>query len=283
MTCPVCSMVNPEGTRTCMRCGTALAPEGTSGYGSSEAPSGQVPAQPYTGQDSGQQPAYGQQPYGQQGQPGQPSYGQPGYESGQQPAQPPYGQPTQQFGQPQYGQPGYGQPPYGQPGYESGQQPAQPPYGGYGQQPPYGQQGYSDPYGQPQATQQFPQYGAQQPYGQQQGPYGQPGWTPPPAKKGGKGPLFALLGVVVAVVLIGGVILALTVFSRKVFNADALNRDIASQYKDKFGETVEVTCPTGRRVTKGETFTCEMKDRSERIEVKITSVDGDYTWKPTGG
>lgn len=103
----------------------------------------------YQGQDPNQQ---GQNPN---------QYG--GYNPVPQPTDPysgqQYVQPEQQ-GQ-QGGYSGYGQPGYGQQGY--GQQPPQQGYGqqGYGQQPPqpgYGQQG----------GYQAPNYGQQQPYGQQQ-------------------------------------------------------------------------------------------------------------------
>ena len=315
MTCPVCSMVNPEGTRTCMRCGTALTPQQDTGSPSS--PYGQPPyqqqyQQPQQPAAPPAQPGYGEQQYGEQ------QYGQQQY-------------PTQQYGQPGYGQPGYGQQPgydpgqtqqypgYGQPGYESGQQPAQSgwsseqqptqQYGqqGYGQQagydsgqtqqyPGYGQQQpYSDPYGQ---TQQYSgysqqQYGQQQ-YGQQyptQQQYGQPGheqlgppgWAAPAPKKRNRTAMVAIIGVIAAVILVGGAVLAFTFLGKKTFNADALNRDIASQFHDKFGQTIQVTCPTGQQVKKGATFTCDGKvtgGESGKIEVTVTSADGDYTWKP---
>jgi hypothetical protein len=86
---------------------------------------------------------------------------------------------------------------------------------------------------------------------------------------------------VLAVILIaGGAILALTTFSKKVFDADAMNRDVAAQYKDKYGEKVDVTCPTNQAVKRNATFTCSIKDRTEKIEIKVTSDGGDYTWKP---
>jgi hypothetical protein len=340
MTCPVCSMVNPEGTRTCMRCGTALAPEAPT-FGAPGSVSGTTPAQPpaYTGQDSGgQPPAYGQQPpqpqYGQPqpqygapaGVPDQPAYGQqpPSYGA---PAQPGYGAPSSPYGQPadptsgqtpQASPPPYGtQPQYGQqPGYDSAQT-AQPGYGSgqtaqpygqpeYGQQPAgygqtqqfpgydsgqtqqFGQQpGYADPYAPQGGTQAFPQYGQQQPagYGQQPGygapagypQPGQPGWQQPQQKS--KAGLFAVVGVLVAVVVIGGVILALTVFSKKVFDADAMNRDIATQYKEKFGDTVTVSCPTDQAVKKNASFDCSVSGKSQKIQVQVTSDSGDYTWK----
>jgi hypothetical protein len=81
------------------------------------------------------------------------------------------------------------------------------------------------------------------------------------------------------IIVAGGVILTLTVFSKKVFDANAMNRDISSQYKDKFGDTVEVTCPTNQQVKVGATFSCTIKDKSQKIEVKVTSDSGNYTWK----
>src|SRR5437016_3553880 len=73
MTCPVCSMVNPEGTRTCMRCGTALTPEAPS-YQQYQQPA--APAQPPA---PPAQPGYGQQPQYGEPQYGEPQYGQPQY------------------------------------------------------------------------------------------------------------------------------------------------------------------------------------------------------------
>ena len=61
-----------------------------------------------------------------------------------------------------------------------------------------------------------------------------------------------------------------------------MNRDIASQYKDKFGDTVEVSCPSGQQVKAGATFDCSIKDKSQKIQIKVTSDSGDYTWKTTG-
>src|SRR5207253_2555955 len=120
MTCPVCSMVNPEGSRSCMRCGTALA-EAPGGFGQPQAPagptSGQQPAagpgQRFGGPPSGPQPAQPSfNPFEPTPPPAAPPFGGP---SSGQPAAPPYGQPS---GQP----PGAPQGPSGY-GYQSGQQP----------------------------------------------------------------------------------------------------------------------------------------------------------------
>lgn len=91
-----------------------------------------------------------------------------------------------------------------------------------------------------------------------------------------------MLGVVAVLLVLGGVF-GFLALRPKVFDADALNSTISSQYKDKFGDaTVAVTCPDGQKVSKGTTFTCDISGRSEKIQVTVASDDGDYTWKPTG-
>lgn len=134
-----------------------------------------------------------QQPYQQGGPQGYPNTGaNPAY---------PYGapqQPEQPYGSP-YGAPQQPDQPYGSP-YGAPQQPEQPygsPYGAP-QQP---QDPYGSPYGAPQQPYGAP-YGAQ-PYGAPQQPYGYPTPKPP---GGGNGKMFAIAGVVLAVlVLVGGI------------------------------------------------------------------------------
>jgi hypothetical protein len=159
-------------------------------------------------QGSGQQPSYSQQPsYGQppDGPPPneqQPPYGQPPNE-----AQPPYGQPPNeaqpQYGQGQYGQPQYGQPQYGQPQYGQGQY-GQPQYGqGQYGQPQYGQQPGYDPPPYGQVPPGFQQPGAFQPYAPGCG-------VSPPARKPWLRRFWPLLAGVVAVLVVLGVIGAVT-------------------------------------------------------------------------
>ncbi|MGJ6962372.1 DUF3352 domain-containing protein [Streptosporangium sp. G11] len=129
---------------------------------------------------------------------------------------------------PQGGQPGYSQPPGG---YQQGQpypQQGQPyqqqsPQQGYQQQQPYGQQNYGQQAGQP--------YGQQQP-GYQQQNYGQQGYAQqagnwqqgpdflsagppagPPARKGGKGWLLALIAALVVALVGGGGFFAVNLLS----------------------------------------------------------------------
>jgi hypothetical protein len=132
-----------------------------------------------------QPPPYGQPAYGEpdgQPAPGQPSYGQPSY------GQPSYGQPTS--GQPSYGQPSYGPPISGQPSA------GQPSYGppSYGQQPEYGQQ---------------PGFPGQQPG--MPAPYGAP-----PRKKSSALKIILIVVGVIAVLCIGGGVVAFFAAKDKV-------------------------------------------------------------------
>lgn len=104
--------------------------------------------------------------------------------------------------------PGYGyggQPgPYGQPQpYPPQQQPYPPQPNPYAQPQPQQPQPQPNPYAQPQP--QSPQPQPQQPYG-----YGYPPPPPPPAAKGRGRTVGIVIGVVVAVAVIGGGVLALT-------------------------------------------------------------------------
>lgn len=195
-------------------------------------------------QPPGQYPdPYGQQPGGYGNDPGygQPASGQPNY--GQ-----PYGQPPTS-GQP-YGQPPASGQPYGQPA--SGQPYGQPPASGqpYGQpQQPYGQppQGPGQPYGQ-------------QPYGQQPGYPAQGGGYGPPPKKGGKGWLFALLGVgLVLILCCGG---GFAVFKLGDFGGGAGD---PKEAVDTFLEAAKE-----QDVDKAKDVTCDAK----KDEIKATDISG---------
>ena len=271
MTCPVCAMVNPEGSRTCMRCGAAL--EAPGGYPSKQQPAG-GPQQPPT---TPAQPGYGGYPPGQQPTQ-QPGYG--GYPPGQQPTQQPgYGgyPPGQQPGYGGYG-PQYGGPQAGPGGYDSGQQAAQP----YGQQQHYNQNqqfpygtGYSspDPYGQQYS------YGDEHPTGQY-APQ-QPDWQTAGKTKSRIG-LWVTISAVALIVIVTVVLLTTGVLTKKVFDANALNRDIAAQYKDRFTQEVQVTCPPNQAVKAGTSFQCPIVGSSQKITVDVKDNNGTYVWRVSG-
>ena len=59
-----------------------------------------------------------------------------------------------------------------------------------------------------------------------------------------------------------------------MFNADALNQDIAAQYGDKFGSNpaLEPNCPPSQPVVVGTSFTCYGRlstGESQKVEVKV--------------
>jgi hypothetical protein len=175
-------------------------------------------------QPPGQYPdPYGQQPGGYGQQPG--GYGQQPGGYGQQPGG--YGNDPGYGGDPGYGQPASGQPPYGQPlGQPSSGQPS--PGQQYGQPPSSGQ-----PYGDPQ-----------QPYGQP--PYGQPGGYPaPPAKKGGKGWIIALVGVAAVLLLCcggGGLIYALGDLGGAGDPKEAVDTFLEASTEQDVDKAKDVTC-----------------------------------------
>ncbi|GAC70280.1 DUF4333 domain-containing protein [Gordonia soli] len=226
---------------------------------------GQQPAggpQSAPGPQSAAGPQYGQQPpqYGQQPQPG---YLQPGQ----------YGQPGQQPGQ--YGQPGqFGQQPgqYGQPGQYSATQQAP---GGFGQQP--GQ------YGQPGQ------------FGQQPGQFGQPGQQPGfggqyandqfaamsstgSSNKGLRTLFFAGGGLLI----VAAAIVVITAFwlpgwAPKNLSQDAAQDGVKSVLTDDYQatEVTNVSCPSGQRVKKGNSFSCSVTVGGQPQKVTVTFLDDE--------
>ncbi|OLT46749.1 hypothetical protein BJF85_15855 [Saccharomonospora sp. CUA-673] len=242
---------------------------------------------PYGGNDPQQ---WGQQP--PQGTPSgsfprQPGYGPPP----QQPGQPPQQQPPQQPG----GQPGYPQPGYGpSPGYPQQPPPGQPQPGQPGQQQPPqqpGQPGYTQPGMPPQGT--YPGTGTYtQPgtppggYPPGQGQFGPPpgmGAAPPqpPKKKSGKGLWFGLGGAAIVIAVLAVVLFWVPgLLVQKVFDAEAMNRDVERVLTENYGvEGIEsVSCPEDQPVTVDETFTCTVAVGGEEQQVTITvqSEDARY-------
>ncbi|CAL9524383.1 hypothetical protein SUDANB95_03872 [Actinosynnema sp. ALI-1.44] len=224
------------------------------------------PYGPSGGNDPQQQ--WGQQPYGGGGYPGTPSGGFPAQQPG-------YGQPDPSQQQPQWGQQPPQQQQYTQQ-YPGGYDPTQ-------QQP-------QNPYGQPDPSQQ--QWG-QQPgqfgqYGQQQNPYGQPGYGTPPAKKSS-----AVLWVIVAVVVLAvGAVLVLGFvtpgwFKKKIFDNTAVQNGIVQILKDdyKISDVESATCTGENPVEPNRSFTCKVKIGGKDKDVKITvkTADGEYeVGQPTG-
>jgi hypothetical protein len=199
------------------------------------------------------------------------------------PPMPTYGQPAPQYGQsPPYGQPpGYGQPPspqYGQtPPAQYGapqpyDQPAQPghPQPAYGQ-PGFGQPGFGQPgFGQPQPPYGTPQYGAPQ--------YPAPAGAPAEKSKVGlialvTGGLLLLIAVVVVLVMS---------LQSTVLDPTAVERDVAAQFQQREGVSIELDCGNDMEVTKGATYECTgTTGDGESVTLKIAITDektAAYTW-----
>ena len=203
-----------------------------------------------------QYPAPGQpaSPYATPGQPPAPGYPQ---QAAQQQVPVPPGMAAPAAQQAQYGQ--QSQPaPYGQPG-----QPAQ-----YGQPVQYGQPGQPG---------QYPQPGQAQPG---QAPYpGAPFGPPPGASKGSGTGLKVIVGVLGAIVLIGG-LLAFTAFVAPGWAPKKLSQqgaqDGVTQILTKNYQVTKVSnvsCPDGERVKKGESFECRVTVEGRQQKVTVTFVD----------
>jgi hypothetical protein len=221
---------------------------------------GQYPQQPYGQYPQGQTPR-SQNPQAQSPQGGQYPYPQGQYPQGQYPQ----GQYPQGYPQGQYPQGGYpqgqfpGQQAYGQPS----QQPAQ-----YGQYP---QQGY----GQGQApTGQFPQ--GQHPQGQQQWNPGQP----TPQGNNSKTPLFVILGLVVAIAVIGGVLFA-TLGGGKTLDRTAAESGVEEIVTGTYGSSgvTNVSCPDGQEVKRGNSFDCSLNVDGISRTVTLTFTDDNGTYE----
>jgi hypothetical protein len=73
-----------------------------------------------------------------------------------------------------------------------------------------------------------------------------------------------------------------SVLIERVLDTEALNSDIANQYKDRFTQQVTVNCPKDQPAKPGVTFTCSLEGASGRIEVTVQNDNGDYTWRVVG-
>ncbi len=167
--------------------------------------------------------------------------------------------------------------------------PASPSYGG-------GQQysapaGYGAPQAQPsyQAPQAQPSYGAQPGYGArqqagypgQQGPgqaYGS-GYPSAPPKKS-KTALWISLGVVLVLAAVT-VVLFLTL-SKTVLDPAAVQSDVAAQFENQEGVSIELNCPGDMEVEVGNTYECTgttADSEDVTLVIEISDEDGNYTWQ----
>ncbi|MBY6410077.1 DUF4333 domain-containing protein [Rhodococcus sp. BP-252] len=242
---------------------------------------GQYSQQPYGQYPQGQTPQaenpQAQNPQAQNPQGGQYPYPQGHYPQGQ--------YPQGQYPQGQYPQ-GYPQGQYPPGGYPQGQYPGQQP----GQQQPGQQQ-----YGQQQYGQQPGQYGQypQQAYGQGQPGQGQPGqgqypqgqqpWNPgqqPSQGSSSKTPLFVILGLVLAIAVIGGVLFA-TLGGGKTLDRTAAESGVEEIVTGTYGSSgvTDVSCPDGQDVKRGNSFDCSLNVDGISRTVTLTFTDDDGTYE----
>src|SRR5699024_2475307 len=164
--------------------------------------------------------------------------------------------------------PGYGQQdPYGQPPPGYGQDP-------YGQPPPGypPQQGQPMP-GQPMPGQPMPPGYPQQPYGSQQ------------TGSSGKSKTGLWIGIIVAVVVLAAAAILLFwkpgFLNTTVFDSSQMESGVESVLTDEYGisNVGDVSCPSGKEITKGNEFTCTVQINGTDQEVPITVNDseGNYT------
>lgn len=214
-------------------------------------------AQPTDPAQYGQQPAYGGQQYGAAPYAGQPNpYGQAQYGQGQYGQAPQY--PAQQYG---------GQPPYGS--APADQQPAA--YGaapgyGAGQQPAYGAPGQ---FGAPAAGDQpASQFGGDQfsSMAKQSRGTGLRTW------------LFAGAGALVLIVAI----LLITAFwlpgwAPKSLSQNAVQDGVKQILTKDYqaADVSNVSCPSGQKVEKGNSFSCSVTIGGQQQQVKVTILDDD--------
>jgi hypothetical protein len=167
------------------------------------------------------------------------------------------------------------------------------PQGGYGQ-PAYGppsQYGSPGQYGAPGGYGQPGQYGApgpsgQQPYGQQ--PYGQqPAWGQPPGWPPGPPPVEPPRrrrrgsSLVFLVVILVGVLVYVFTTGPTRLDPDAVERDVATQYEDREGVALDVSCDEQMDVRDGATYSCSATTADGEdlpVTIEITGTTGEYTW-----
>ncbi len=199
--------------------------------------------------------------------PGQPGWGGAGGQR-QDPQGPPFHQPSPGPWQAQPGQqfPGQPQPSPWQQGQQGSWHPAQ------GQQAPWQPVGSTG-------------WGMPGPAGSpQQGPYGQPpaGWGAPaaPPRKSRAGLVVGL--VVLTLVVVAGAVLLPGLLGSTRLDPQAVQRDVADQFADREGLSVDLDCPDDMAVTVGSTYTCTgttADEESVSITIAITGEDGAYTWQ----
>jgi hypothetical protein len=143
------------------------------------------------------------------------------------------------------------------------------------QDQPYAQQWPQHPAGTGQ-----PFYGGQ-PYGGPPQPaplYGEVPPAPSDVAKRSRAPLFIVLGLLVVVL---GVAAVYFFGGRSTLDQQAAETGVAQVLTQSYGleNVTDVTCPSGRRVKKNDSFTCTVTFEGEIRDVTITFVDDKGTYE----
>jgi hypothetical protein len=109
--------------------------------------------------------------------------------------------------------------------------------------------------------------------------------TPAPGRRRSRAPFYG------GVLLIGLLIVVALTLSRwlglgpTLLDTGQVERDVATQFEERYDVGVEVDCPQGMEVAQGEDYECEAEtDDREDLELVITITDDDedapaYTWE----
>jgi flagellar basal body-associated protein FliL len=127
-------------------------------------------------------------------------------------------------------------------------------------------------------------YGAPQQGGYPgQGPghgYGS-GYPSAPPKKRNTGLLVSL--AIAAVVLIAlAIVLPMYVLNKTLLDQGAVQRDVAVQFEDQEGVSVELDCPSDMEVEVSQTYECTgttADSEDVTLVIEITDENGNYTWQ----
>ncbi|MGI8723468.1 MAG: DUF4333 domain-containing protein [Geodermatophilaceae bacterium] len=107
------------------------------------------------------------------------------------------------------------------------------------------------------------------------------GYPTAPPKKRNTGLLVSL--AIAAVVLIAlAVVLPRFVLNKTLLDQGAVQRDVAVQFEDQEGVSVELSCPADMEVEVSKTYECTgMTADSEDVTlvIEITDENGNYTWQ----
>jgi hypothetical protein len=82
-------------------------------------------------------------------------------------------------------------------------------------------------------------------------------------------------------VIIAGVVVFVLTTGATRLDPDAVERDVAAQYEQREGVSLDLSCDQSMNVRSGRTYECAGTTgdgRDVTITIEVLSTDGDYTW-----